>query len=369
MNYVHRLGSLRQYMREKSLDGFLVSQTDNRRYLSGFAGSAGNLLITERLAILATDFRYVEQAKLQAPNFETVQIRGELANWLPPLIAEHGIQALAFEAEDVTYAAYSQLAEALARTPPAKLVPTQGVVPAIRAAKDVDEMALIRKAIAISEKAFAYLPRFLKSGLTEKAIAWKLESFMREHGSDKMPYDVIVASGPNAALPHHHPGERAVRDGEPIIIDMGASTEGYGSDLTRTFCLGTPDEMYRNIYSITLRAQQNAIENVKPGLSGGEVDAVARRIIEEAGYGDKFGHGLGHGVGMATHEEPRLGPGSSTPLHLGMAVTIEPGIYLPGWGGVRIEDDVYVTPGGPQVLSLASRNLHVGIDKSIITPR
>ncbi|MBI4287060.1 MAG: aminopeptidase P family protein [Chloroflexi bacterium] len=364
-----RLHGVRDYMQERPLDCLIVTQIDNRRYLSGFAGSAGTLFITGKLAILATDFRYVEQAKLQAPQFEVLQIKGEMANWLPPLAASHNIKTIGLEAEDISYAAYTQLAEALAKTCSAHLISTQGVVAGIRAVKDKEELELIRRAVALGEQAFIHLTTFLRPGLSEKTVAWELEKYMREQGSDKMPFDIIVAAGTNAAQPHHHPSERPVQEGEPIIVDLGASFDGYGSDLTRTFYIGTPDDAYRKIYGLVLRAQQNAIDRIRPGLTGGEADGLARSIIEEAGYGAAFGHGLGHGVGMATHEEPRLGPGAAQTMRAGMAVTVEPGIYLPEWGGVRIEDDVYLTTGSPQIMSHASRDLLVGIDKSCVIPR
>lgn len=363
-----RLKNIRQHINERGLECLLVTQADNRRYLSGFTGSAGALLISQKQALLATDFRYTEQAKIQAPEFEVIQIKGELANWLPGLTSAQDIKLLGFEADDISYAAYTQLADALAKGSASKLVPIQGLVTEIRAFKDGQEMDLIRQAVALAEEALAYLRQFLCPGLSEKAVAWELEKFMREKGSEVMPFDIIIASGPNAALPHHHPSERLIQKGEPIVVDMGARVGGYASDLTRTLCLGTPDDTYKKVYGIVLQAQQRVIDQVRPGLTGGQADALGRSIIEEAGYRDAFGHGMGHGMGMATHEEPRLGPGAPTTLLPGMAFTVEPGIYLPGWGGVRIEDDIYLTPQGAQILSRHSRDLLVGIDKSIIIP-
>ena len=361
-----RLEGIRHYLKEKGLDCLLVSQADNRRYLSGFAGSAGALLISIQRAVLATDFRYIEQAKIQAPQFEVVQIKGEIANWLPGLASSQNIFSLGFEAEDLSYAAYTQLADVVSKSPSLRLVPTQGIVVEIRAKKDSREMHLIREAVALAEEAFIHLPKFLRPGLSEKAVAWELEKFLREKGSESMPFDIIVASGANAALPHHHPSERLIQAGEPIIVDLGAKIDGYASDLTRTFCLGAPDDTYRKVYGIVLQSQQNAIDKVQSGMTGSQADALSRSIIEEAGYGNAFGHGLGHGIGAAVHEEPRLGPGTLAPLQSEMAFTIEPGIYLPGWGGVRIEDDIYLTPQSAQLMSQRSRNLFAGIEKSIV---
>lgn len=385
-----RLKNIRNYLEEKGLECFMVSQADNRRYLSGFTGSAGALFVSRQRAILATDFRYVEQSKIQAPLFEIVMTKGDTANWLPGLVSSLNINSMGFEAEDIPYASVIQIVDAMSKGygevnikgegtnsyielvdsktegRSFKIVPTQAVIVGIRAKKDSHEMKLIRQAVSLTDEAFAHLPGFLRPGLSEKAVAWELEKFMRDKGSESMPFDIIVASGPNAALPHHHPSERLIQAGEPIIVDMGAKIDGYASDLTRTFCMGTPDETYKKVYGITLLAQQNAIDNVKSGTTGGQVDALARSIIEEAGYGDKFGHGLGHGVGGAVHEDPRLGPGAQSPVETDMAFTIEPGIYLPGWGGVRIEDDVYLTTDGPEILSHSSRSMFVGLERSII---
>ena len=363
---IKRLENLRSRLREKGLDCLLISQADNRRYLSGFAGSAGALLISAQRTILATDFRYIEQSKIQAPLFEVIQIKGEIANWLPGLIASLNINSLGFEADDIPYGAYSQLADAISKGPSVKLIPTQGIVVELRARKDTYEIKIIRQAVALADEAFSYLKGSLRPGLSETAVAWELEKFLREKGSESMPFDIIIASGPNAALPHHHPTGRLIQAGEPIVVDLGARIDNYASDLTRTFCLGTPDAIYIKVYETVLQAQQNAIINVKPGMTGTQVDALSRSIIEEAGYGNDFGHGLGHGIGGAVHEEPRLGPGSLTSIQIEMAFTIEPGIYLPGWGGVRIEDDVYLSADGPQILSRSSRNLCVGLDNSII---
>jgi Xaa-Pro aminopeptidase len=214
------------------------------------------------------------------------------------------------------------------------------MVESLRAVKEPEEVELITQAAEISDAAMEHIGGKLRPGMTEKEAAWEIERYMREKGSQPLPFDVIVAAGPNSALPHAQASARAIKEGEPIIIDIGARVSGYGSDLSRTFCLGNADDKFKKIYSIVLGAQETAMAIIKEGISGGEADQLARTVIEESGYGKAFGHSLGHGVGLAPHELPRLGPNSSDRLAEGMVFTIEPGIYLEGWGGVRIEDMV-----------------------------
>jgi Xaa-Pro aminopeptidase len=195
----------------------------------------------------------------------------------------------------------------------------------------------------------------MKAGITEKQVAWELEKSLRENGSQSLPFDIIVASGPRAALPHAKPSDRIIKDGEPVLIDMGARYAGYASDLSRTICIGSPDETFRKVYSTVLDAQTAAVSIIKAGITGHQADSISREIIEKAGYGEAFGHSLGHGVGMAAHELPRLGPGSKEILTEGMVFTVEPGVYLSGWGGIRIEDTVVMEQGKVRVLSHARK--------------
>jgi len=232
------------------------------------------------------------------------------------------------------------------------------VVEAIRMLKDEDELIKIEKAISISDMACDYIRDFVRPGMSEKEVAWELEVFMRTHGAEAIAFDLIVASGPNGAKPHAVPQDEPIREGALIVMDMGARVDGYHSDLTRTICLGEPDKKAQEIYDIVLRAQLVAEQRARPGMTGQELDAVARGIIDEAGYGEHFGHGLGHGVGLAVHEKPRVSSTSTDVLEPGTVCTIEPGIYLPGWGGVRIEDMVLFTEDGARVLSRARKDLH-----------
>ncbi len=345
-----RLTEVRRVLEEKNLPAVLVMQEENRRYLSGFKGSAGQLLITPTRAILATDFRYWEQAAKQAPDFAIYQAKGPLKDYLPSLIAEAGDPArIGFESSTVTVAQHQDMQKAV---PQVEWSGVNGLVENVRAVKDADELALTQKTIVLAEDGLRHLLSILKPGMTEKQAAWELEKYMREHGADGLSFDTIVASGPNAALPHHHPGERVIQANEPITIDWGAEIDGYRSDLTRTIVLGEPDAKFREVYGVVLQAQLNAIANIKAGQTGREADAFARDVIVTAGYGDNFGHGLGHGVGLAVHELPRASHmAEDERLPANSLLTVEPGIYLPGWGGVRIEDMILVKDGGNELLS------------------
>ena len=354
MKIANRLQKLRPRMVEQEIDAFLISQPENRYYLSGFDGSSGFLLITLQNAILATDFRYIEQAKIQAPDYEIFRIANNTADWLPGLVAEINFKRLGFEAGHITYAMYQQLTDILGKAEPQlKLVPLDGLVESLRARKEPEEIELITRAVEMADNAFEYIKDIIHTGMTEKEVAWEIEKFLREKGSQTVPFDIIVASGPNSALPHAKPSSRAIRPGEPIIIDIGARCEGYSSDLTRTICLGIPDDTFNKVYDTVLRAWQAALTAIQAGMTGDQADGLARAVIKQAGYGEAFGHALGHGIGLAPHEQPRLGPRSLELLVDGMVFTIEPGIYLTGWGGARIEDDVIMESGKVRAITKA----------------
>jgi Xaa-Pro aminopeptidase len=351
-----RLQKLRRRLAEKELDAILISQPENRYYLSGFNGSAGFLLITPQKAVLATDFRYTEQAGRQAPGYEVFKITNSLNDWFPALVGEAGIKRLGFEADNVTFNTHYQLSGALKKKQmPVELMPTSGLVESLRAVKEPEEIERIKQAVAIADAAYEDAAGIIRPGLTEQAVAWEIEKNLRKSGSQTVPFEIIVAAGPNAALPHARPSEHSINPGEPVVIDMGARFDGYASDLTRTICLGTPDDTFKKVYGIVLDAQLTALSAINEGMTAEQADSSARAVIEKAGYGEAFGHGLGHGVGLATHELPRLGTGSSEPLTSGMVFTVEPGIYLSGWGGVRIEDTVMMQNGKVVSLSKASK--------------
>ena len=356
MSLKSRLNKLRQKLADNEVDAFFISQPENRYYLSGFDGSDGFLLITPQNTILATDFRYIEQARRQAPDYKIFQITHNIVDWFPRLVVELNLKRLGFEAGHITFARYRQLTDALNKAKSQlKLVSVDGLVESLRAIKEPEEIELITKASAISDSAFEYIEDIIHIGMSEKEVAWEIEKFMREQGSQSIPFDSIVASGPNSALPHAQPSEHAIHSGEPIVIDIGARIGSYGSDLSRTICVGSHDDTFNKVYDTVLRAQLAAIATIKEGMTGEEADNLAREVIKQAGHGEAFGHSLGHGVGLAPHERPRLGPNSKEQLVNGMVFTIEPGIYLTGWGGVRIEDTVVMESGKIRVISRARK--------------
>ena len=355
---IRRLRKLRASIAKKGLDALLLSQPENLRYLSGFTGSSGWLLISGQNAILATDFRYVEQAKGESPDFEIIQTKQELRDWLPGLASDLGCHKLGFEANFISYDSSHKLSEAI-RTKQInlELVPTTGIIEQLRSIKELEELGFIKKAVELVEAAFEQAKGIIHPGITEKEAAWEIEKFLRQEGSEGTPFEIIVASGPNSALPHARPTEKIICSGEPVLIDMGARISGYCSDFSRTLFLGETDKSLQEIYNIVLKAQTVAIERIESGMDASQADQLARSVVEQAGYGDAFGHGLGHGVGLAVHESPTLGPNSSDSLADGMVFTIEPGIYLVGQGGVRIEDMVVLEKGKAKVLSKAKRDL------------
>ena len=351
------LRKLRASFDEEGLDAMLISSPENRRYLSGFTGSAGYLLVSRDDAVLATDFRYVEQAGRQAPGYRIERISSGLA-WFPKLTSQWGIGRVGFEGDHMTVAACSAFKKALHDAKDevrAELVATSGFADRLRTVKDEEELRLLARAVEIADQAFEEVAPSIEPGVTEEEVAWELEKDMRERGADAIAFDIIVGAGPNGALPHHRAGDKVIQRGEAVVIDMGARYQGYCSDLTRTLIMGEPDETFRKVYDTVLRAQLLSEETVEPGMTGAECDAIARDVIAEAGYGDNFGHSLGHGVGLAVHELPRVGPNAEDVLEDGMVFTIEPGIYLSGWGGVRIEDMVVLDNGRARVLSKATK--------------
>lgn len=353
---MQRLKDLRTKLLSGGPDGLLVGSQYNRRYLSGFRGSAGWLLATPSQACLAVDFRYVEQAAQEAPDFEVVHITGDLESWLPGLVSKLGISQLGIEADHVTYSTYQSLARAAKAASPAfRLLPVKNMVESLRLVKDEGELAAIQKACSIADEAIRATGARLQAGVSEKQVAWELETMLREGGSGTLPFEIIVASGPNAALPHAQPSDRLIGEGETVIIDFGARFGGYCSDVTRTFVIGDEAEKFNTVYNIVLGAQLTALSLIEKGMAASAADALARDMIKDAGYGEFFGHGLGHGIGLETHELPRLGAASGDTLEDGMVFTVEPGIYLPGWGGVRIEDTVTIAGGKLKKLTHAAK--------------
>jgi len=355
---ISRLQKLQPLLAEKGLDALLVSLPENYRYLSGFTGSSGWLLISYSQAILATDSRYSEQARQETHDFEIVQIKQALASWLPGMASSLGWHKLGFEADHVCYSDYHKLCETIkAIKVNLELIPTTGLVEHLRSIKEPAELGLIIKAAELTDAAFAHIKSTTRAGVTEKETAWEIEKFFRLNGSEGVPFEIIVASGPDSALPHARPTERAIKPGEPVLIDMGARIGGYCSDFSRALCLGKADKTLQEIYNIVLEAQLTAIDRIEPGMAACEADKLARDVIERAGYGSNFGHSLGHGVGLAIHELPTLSPTSPDLLEDDMVFTIEPGIYVAGYGGVRIEDTVTLEKGKIKVLTKSAKVL------------
>jgi Xaa-Pro aminopeptidase len=344
-----RQAALRRGFADLGLDGILVTHGPNIRYLTGFTGSAGLLLLTPSRTTLITDFRYAEQAPAEAGDAADITI--ELSNLWDRLkrTLEPGPRLrIGIERDRLTI----RDADRLTRLEVAEAVPTSELVEGLRAVKDEGEVAAIAAAATLAQDALAELLGSIKPGQTELEIAARLELGLRIRGSEWHPFETIVASGPRSALPHARASERRVGPGEWLLIDFGARLSGYCSDLTRTVVVGgRADQRQREIYSIVAEAQRTAIAGITPGLSGREADALARDVIEAAGYGPAFGHSLGHGLGLEVHEGPRLSKMANEPLAAGAVVTVEPGIYLQGWGGVRLEDDIHLTATGARCLS------------------
>jgi Xaa-Pro aminopeptidase len=355
---------VRESLEKRKLDGFLVTNMTNVRYLSGFTGSSGCVLISMKKNIFITDFRYKEQAHKEiggrGDRWDISIEKSDRLGIIKGLIKRLGIRTLGFEAS-VSY----EFFEGLSRCGPL-LTPLRETVERQRMIKDSEEVGLIREAVRRAEDAFLEVKPYIRQGRKERNIAFMLEERLREKGCNRIPFDIIVASGPNSAMPHARATERKLSPGDFVVIDWGGEAEGYCSDMTRTFLVkgaasaGNGDiarkkEIYRQVF----RANRKAISIIAPGIGSREVDRAARDLIREAGYAAFFGHGTGHGVGLEVHELPRVTRRKGEKVREGMVFTVEPGIYIEGVGGVRIEDMVLVRPEGPEVLTKLSRSLEV----------
>jgi Xaa-Pro aminopeptidase len=339
-----RLQLFRENLRKAPVDGMIITHPENRRYLSGFTGSAGILLISAEHARLAVDFRYWEQAASEAGNFTVVQSGKDLFRGVVEQIAALKWQSAGFEPEGLTYREFQTLRKLLPES--LRLTPVDDLVTRQRAVKEPQEIEWLGEAARITDLAWEKTLRCIKPGVKESEVGLEFDYQLRLNGAEGSAFDTIVASGPRAALPHGAPTDKAIEPGDLVIIDGGAKYRGYHGDMTRTVVLGKADSKQREIYRIVLEAQRKALEAIRPGMAGKAVDAVARDYISRQGYGEYFGHGLGHSVGLNIHENPRFSPYEERPIPAGAVITVEPGIYLPGWGGVRIEDLVAVTANG-----------------------
>ncbi|MBU1154507.1 MAG: aminopeptidase P family protein [Proteobacteria bacterium] len=348
-----RLAALRRLLKKQGLDAILVTLPANRRYLSGFTPddgqwgeSSGCLLISQTAALLLTDFRYELTARSQAAYFETMIYHQGLAPLLGMIAPELGLKTLAYESEAMLDMWRSRLEQHL---PGVEIKPTLGLVSKLRVKKNSAEIRALAASLALMEKVLDQTLAGELIGRSEREVALSIARAVEDAGAEGVSFPPTVASGPNGAEPHAESGERVIQRGDPIVFDVGAKLKGYCSDISRTVVAGgleAADERFAKVYGATLAAKNKAYDEIMPGMTGNEADAIAREVIDQAGFGSRFGHSLGHGVGLATHEDPRVGPRADDVLDAGMVFTIEPGIYLPGWGGVRLEDMVLLTGEG-----------------------
>lgn len=340
-----------------NLDAILFLSSENIRYLCGFTGSEGVLVVTKQERFFLSDFRYETQAQkeLRGAIFKRY---GQKIDGLAKLLKNLRIKRLGFEARAMNYEDFSLLHEKLPRL---NLIPLIKEISRLRARKSTEEVNKIRQAVKIATDSFKGIQPRLKSGSKEKSIATMMEIEIIRRGGQKSAFPTIVASGPRAALPHGVASEKILEKGEMVVIDFGACWEGYHSDETKTVILGKPTKRLKEIYGLVLRAQEKAIRMIRPGVSLKKIDQAARDTISRAGYGEFFGHGTGHGLGLAVHEEPRISPRATGVAEEGMVFTVEPGIYIPGWGGVRLEDLVLVTSGGCEKLTFLPKEIEENI--------
>lgn len=328
-------------MKKRDIEAFVIYKFVNVTYITGFTGDDSVALVTHDKAIFITDGRYTEQAQKEVKDFEVIEHKTGIKEVLKEYIKTLGIKKLAFE-ESISYGQYRELKEFLE----IELIPQANLVETLRMVKDEEEIENIKKAQNITDKAFEYLLNFIKVGMTEKEVALELEYFMKKQGAEDLSFDTIVASGKRSSLPHGKASEKVIEKGDFVTIDFGCKVNGYCSDMTRTIVMGKASEKQKEIYNIVLEAQQKAIDNIRAGITSKEADLLARSVIEEKGYGQYFSHSLGHGVGLEVHEAPSLSFKKEEILKEGAIVTVEPGIYIPDFGGVRIEDMVLLKEDG-----------------------
>jgi len=346
--YEERLKSIRKILDLNQLDGILFSSLENIRYLCGFTGSDGALLITGKESFFLTDSRYWTQSEEEVKGSQIVHYRKKMEG-IFSLLFDLKLRNIGFESASLPFSAHQFLIERL--PPEAKLIPLEEEIKNIRALKDKQELTLLRTSVEIASKAYLETLELLKEGVVEREAALEMEWSMKRTGAEALGFDIIIASGKRSALPHGKASSKRVERGDFILIDFGSEFQGYHSDQTRTVVCGSPSSEQQKIYRIVKEAHDKAIERVRPGIPIGEVDGAARNHIRDEGYGEYFGHGLGHGIGLAVHENPVVNGENKGLVQEGMVFTIEPGIYIPDWGGVRIEDMVLVTPQGAELLT------------------
>ena len=343
-----RCKRLREKMRDKELDSFLATDTQDVSYLSGFTGQDSYLLVSQRSRTLITDSRYLEQAQKQCAGLRVIERKGPLSEAVAVQADKSSLGRIGVEPAAISLEVYRQLGKALGR---GRLAVSAGIVRRARMRKDAQEQAAIGRAIKVAEQAFLAAMEWIRPGMSELEIAGRLDLEMKLRGASQAAFETIVACGANSSMPHAHPGSKRVKANQAVLIDWGATVAGYRCDLTRVVFLDSMPQTLRSVYETVRNAGRAGLAIIRPGVWAKEVDAAARKVIEQAGFGKYFGHGLGHGIGKDVHEAPVLGPKSHDVLEEGMVFTVEPGIYIPGRGGIRIENDVLVTKRGCRVLS------------------
>ena len=351
-----RVAALRDGLTTAHVDALLVTSLANVRYLTGFSGSSALLLVSQRESLLITDFRYKTQVADEVGDAARVVIEPQSlwSGLLQQLAQLGGLQVIGFESAHLLHRDFQRLMEAGARW---QWRPTLDLVETLRERKDASEVKRIERAAAVAIRALERTLAEVRVGMTELQVAGLLERALRDEGSEGFPFPSIVATGPRSALPHARASNAKIRDGDLLLLDFGAEVEGYCADITRTVVVGRATDDQREVYEVVRQANEQAARDIRAGMTGRDADAIARGYIEQRGFGDLFGHGLGHGVGLEVHEAPRLARTADGALAEGAVVTIEPGVYRPGWGGVRIEDDVVLDAAGPRILTKFTREL------------
>ena len=343
----------------KGIDGLLVTTPSNRRWISGFTGSAGVALVTSEEARFATDSRYWEQVGQQCPEFDLVRVAGANTFTAPAILEGLGGKRIGFEPADLSYADYEVWTSSIAQMPEhsrPQLVPAPRAIEDLRMVKDAEELGALTRAVLLGDEAFNHAAERIEPGMTEKQVAWVIQEYALTHGAESLSFSSIIAGGAHGSLPHWRASDSPLEAETGVVIDMGVIVDGYCSDLTRTVWLGdTPSDEFKRVYDIVLTAQETAEERIEAGMLGKTSHEIAAEVIRIAGHAEHFGHGLGHGVGLDIHEDPRLAPSGEIPLADGHVVTVEPGIYIPGWGGVRIEDQCVMESGRLRPISTAPK--------------
>ena len=350
---LNRINSLRELFSQESIDAFLITRPENRFYLTGFTGTSGAVLLTGDDIFLITDFRYDEQAREESPHCRVIMISGSLFDVLNELSINHSFGHLGCEGDFMTQQQFRSLEGELKNL---EVKPLNGLVEQLRLIKDEQEIKLIGDAVSLSDKAFNHIQPFIREGAIERELALEIEFIMRKSGAEGIAFSFIVASGFRSAMPHGTASEKRLQKGELLIMDFGALLKGYHSDITRTVAVGQADQKMLDLYKVVLEAQLAGIHAVREGVLASEVDKAARDVISGYGYGENFGHSTGHGLGLQIHENPRVSSQDHTVLKKGMVVTVEPGIYLSGWGGIRIEDTVVVEERGCRILTSSPKD-------------